>query len=99
MDQHDLKRYHAAAERLDRAVRKNEPTNIVVVEVRQVYGNDTVYPVNAAGKQFAAIAGQRTLTRAVIGRIKGLGYKVVVQGPQVYADSIGAIPAVTGAQP
>lgn len=53
----------------------------VIVSIRQVYGKEAIYPVNASAEQFAAIAGAKTLTRAVLARIQELGFEIVVQAP------------------
>ena len=48
----------------------------IIVEVRNVYGNDLIYPVCQKAKTFADIAGQTTLTQRNIRFIKSLGYAV-----------------------
>lgn len=50
--------------------------NVVEVEVRNVYGNEMIYPANAAAERFAAIAGKKTLSRADLMNIKALGFAV-----------------------
>ena len=54
----------------------------ITVEVRSVYGRDTIYPVDAAAKSFAAIAGTTTLTVPVLKQIIRLGYEVQYQLPR-----------------
>jgi hypothetical protein len=51
----------------------------IVVKVRNVYGNKTVYPVCDAAKVFARIAGHSTLTAMTIDLIKKLGYFIEVE--------------------
>lgn len=51
----------------------------ITVEIKEVYGNKTVYPICPAAKTFAAIAGTKTLTFQAISNIKSLGYQVIVQ--------------------
>jgi len=51
----------------------------IVVRVRNVYGNRTVYPVCDDAKLFARIAGHSTLTHNTIDLIKRLGYVVEVE--------------------
>lgn len=53
----------------------------ITVEIKTVFGNEVIYPVDDAAKQFAAIACTKTLTRQVIEQIKKLGYTVVVATP------------------
>lgn len=50
--------------------------NVVEVEVRNVYGNEMIYPANAAAYRFAAIAGKKTLSRTDLMNIKALGFAV-----------------------
>lgn len=54
----------------------------ITVQIKSVYGNETIYPVCDKAKAFAAIAGDKTLTRTTIKLVKELGYAVnVQQGP------------------
>ena len=45
----------------------------ITVQIRNVYGTDTVYPACDKARAFAAIANQKTLTRTTIEQIKALG--------------------------
>ena len=58
------------------------PSLQITVEVRSVYGTDTIYPVCEKAKAFAAIAGTKTLTVAVVKQIMALGYEVKYQLPR-----------------
>jgi hypothetical protein len=51
----------------------------IVVRVKNIYGNKTVYPVCDAAKLFARIAGHSTLTHTTIDLIKRLGYVIEVE--------------------
>jgi hypothetical protein len=51
----------------------------IVVRVRNIYGNKTVYPVCPSAKIFAQIAGHSTLTSATLDGIRRLGYLIEVQ--------------------
>ena len=53
----------------------------ITVEIKNVFGNETIYPVCPVAKGFAAIAGTKTLTRHALGLIKGLGYAITVKAP------------------
>lgn len=56
----------------------------IKVEIRNVYGNDLIYPVCETAKDLAALAGDKTLTTFSIQLIKKLGYKIcVIQQPIV----------------
>ena len=49
---------------------------ILLVEYKNVYGNELVYPVNAKAKAIAKLAGSKTLTPQVIQIAKELGFKI-----------------------
>lgn len=51
----------------------------VVVDIRNVYGNEAIYPVCDNAKLFAELAGTKTLTRQAVETIKKLGYDVIPQ--------------------
>ena len=48
----------------------------IIVESRSVYGEWKVYPVCELAKHFAAIAGTKTLTHAVLCRIEAMGFVI-----------------------
>ena len=48
----------------------------IQVEVKNVYGNETVYPYCEQAKLFARIAGTKTLTVETLKSIKALGYEI-----------------------
>jgi hypothetical protein len=50
----------------------------ITVEVRDVYGRQTAYPMDTAARIFADIAGTTTLTDMTLKRIKALGYHINV---------------------
>jgi hypothetical protein len=50
----------------------------IQVQLKNVYGRETIYPVCVSAKIFASIAGQKTLTEREIQKIKDLGYTVEV---------------------
>ena len=62
---------------------ENPALNPIVVEVRNNYGNQTVYPTCAVGKIFAEIAGSKTLTDATRKSMKRLGYVFKIAKPTV----------------
>lgn len=57
--------------------------NKIIVQVRNVYGVDKVYPVCFNAKQFSKIAGTKTLTPEVLTWIKALGYTVEVEAQRL----------------
>jgi hypothetical protein len=50
----------------------------ITVEIRQVYGRETIYPHDNPAQLFAQMLGQTTLTRDNIRYIKALGFAVRV---------------------
>ena len=48
--------------------------NIAIVEIREVYGNRTIYPMNAVADCLALLAGTKTLTDKTINIAKSMGY-------------------------
>jgi hypothetical protein len=50
----------------------------IQVTIKNVYGNETIYPACDKAKLFASMLGQKTLTRADISRIKQLGFEIEV---------------------
>lgn len=58
-------------------IKERGPANpLVLVEVRNVYGNTTIYPANPAAERFAAIAGKKTLSNTDLMNIQALGFVV-----------------------
>jgi phosphate/sulfate permease len=51
----------------------------VLVTIKQVYGNETIYPANDTAQVFADLIGTKTLSRMKLALIQGLGYSVEVQ--------------------
>lgn len=50
----------------------------VIVQIKNVYGNERIYPMNDKAKLFSALVNKVTLSRADIERIKALGFIVKV---------------------
>ena len=51
----------------------------IIVKVREVYGNKTIYPVCEKAKTFAQLAGQKTLTHSNLCLIERLGYTIELE--------------------
>jgi endonuclease IV len=49
------------------------------VEIRDVYGKQTIYPVCDTAHTFAALTGCKTLTDLALMRINSLGYTMVIK--------------------
>lgn len=50
----------------------------ILVEIKSVYGNDTIYPACEKASLFCAIAGTKTITDQTKNLIKKLGYTITV---------------------
>ncbi len=48
----------------------------IAIEVRNVYGRETIYPANETASLIAAIAGTKTLTHATLQLAERLGYTI-----------------------
>ena len=57
-------------------------TNLIV-EKKNVYGVERVYPVCNKAKLFAAISGNKTLLPEVIEQIKKLGYNLTTESEKI----------------
>jgi len=57
-------------------------TNLIV-EKKNVYGIDRLYPVCPKAKLFADIAGNKTLLPEVIELIKKLGYNLITESEKI----------------
>lgn len=53
--------------------------NTITIQIKSVYGNETVYPVCDKAKAFAEIAGTKTLTPQALRVIERMGYQIKVQ--------------------
>jgi hypothetical protein len=51
----------------------------IIIRAKDVYGERKYYPVCETAKLFAKIANTKTLTVAVLGTIKAMGYKLTVE--------------------
>lgn len=50
----------------------------ITVSIKNVYGEERVYPECETSKKLASLAGTRTLTDRAIALIQSLGYRIVV---------------------
>ena len=51
----------------------------ILVDVRDVYGRETIYPACPTAELLAQLAGTRTLTRAALETIRALGFTIMVR--------------------
>ena len=57
--------------------------NLIEVQIKNVYGNEVVYPLCFVGKSFALIAKTKTLTDETIQIMKELGYQFTVKSSTI----------------
>lgn len=55
----------------------------IQVTIKNVYGNETIYPVCDTAKLLAKLANHKTLTHYDLTLIKQLGYEIDVVYPKV----------------
>jgi hypothetical protein len=58
----------------------------ITVQVRNVYGNDLVYPVDDTALLFARLVGAKTFNAAQLRTIKALGYAIHVASGKLPFD-------------
>ena len=55
----------------------------LIVEIKNVYGNETIYPSCETSKILVELTGKKTLTPQTIATIKKLGYTIEVKTKQL----------------
>jgi hypothetical protein len=60
----------------------------VTVSVRRVYGMPVIYPACEQSRNFAKLAGTKTLTPAALRQIAALGYEIKEQPADTVKDLI-----------
>lgn len=68
---------------LGRRETERHPMKQITVSVRNVYGNETIYPACETSRFFAALAGTRTLTSEALRLIVANGYAVTAEAPRL----------------
>ena len=53
----------------------------IVVQIKNVYGRDVIYPICTKAKSFAKLVNQKTLTQDNLEIIKSLGYSIKIDTP------------------
>ncbi len=56
---------------------------VIRVQVRQVYGRDTIYPANPQAAAIARLAGTKTLTSEALRIAQSMGFTIEVEAPSV----------------
>ena len=52
---------------------------ILIVEERNVFGNDLIYPVCERSKELTALTGHKTITEDSKRKLKAMGHTLVVR--------------------
>jgi hypothetical protein len=55
----------------------------ITVQIRQVYGNETIYPACKQSAFFCALAGTKTITQDMLRLIRAQGYEITVEAPKL----------------
>lgn len=55
----------------------------ILVQIKNVYGNELFYPACEDAKRFALLTNSKTLTRSSLQIIKNLGYTIEVKMDQL----------------
>ena len=55
----------------------------ITVQIKQVYGNETVYPACKSSAFFCRLAGTKTITQEMMRLIVAQGYTVRVEAPRL----------------
>ena len=55
----------------------------IKVQIKSVYGRDTVYPACPDARRFADISGAKAITDRTLSLVRELGYEIVVVHPTV----------------
>ncbi len=51
----------------------------MTIKIKNVYGNELVYPADETAKKFADLLGTKTLPHWALCKIEALGYTIVCQ--------------------
>lgn len=55
----------------------------ITVDIRTVYGRETIYPACPTAQLLAELAGDKTLTRSSLDKIKRLGFAIAVKQKEI----------------
>ncbi len=54
-------------------------SNKITIKITQVYGKETIYPVDENARLFAQLVNQKTLTRTDLAVIGALGFQIEIE--------------------
>ena len=51
----------------------------ILIKIKNVYGRELIYPIDAAAETFARLTGKKTLDRSDLELIKQLGFEIKIK--------------------
>lgn len=54
---------------------------IIQITIKNVYGNETIYPVNDQARRLAALVGTKTLTQSTLRQAVAMGFQLEYVAP------------------
>jgi hypothetical protein len=57
-------------------IEERKSKQVIIIKIKEVYGNTTYYPICESAKVFATMLGQKTLTAKDLANIQKLGYEI-----------------------
>lgn len=55
----------------------------LTVEIKNIYGNELIYPVCNTAKSLCSITGAKTFNSFTIGQLKSIGYTFITASTQI----------------
>ncbi len=55
----------------------------ITIQIRNVYGNETIYPACKTSAFFCRLAGTKTFTDEMLRLIRAQGYQIEVEAPRI----------------
>ena len=55
----------------------------ITIQIRNVYGNETIYPACKTSAFFCRLAGTKTITAEMLRLIRAQGYQIEVEAPRI----------------
>ena len=60
----------------------------ITVQIRQVYGAETIYPACKTSAFFCALARTKTITAEMLRMIRAQGYEIAVEAPALRFEGV-----------
>jgi hypothetical protein len=55
----------------------------VILDIKNVYGNELIYPVCETSKELLKLTGKKTFNRTDINILKNLGYQITLKSKEI----------------